>query len=374
MKTVLEVNRIHKAFGSANILNGISFRMYEGERICLLGPSGCGKSTLLQIIAGLLQSDDGEIIVDGDIVSAPGRFVPPEGRPMNMVFQDYALWPHMNVRENMEYGLKRRKVPTAQRHERIASLTRLLKLDGLLNRVPAELSGGQQQRVGIARALATQPKLLLMDEPLSNLDVKLRAEMRSELAAMLASLSITAIYVTHDMMEAFALADRILVLHGGVIEQLAPPRELYESPATPWVAELMGYHTRIQGRVVAIDEGEATIQCGDQRIRGQLSTDTAHRPRLHEAADIMLHMDTLELTSEDREVSDADNRLQATIQRAIYEGERWRCTLQTVDGQVLQAMSKQEPHLGASLLVSFPQHRTRVYAATKLEHSASEAG
>ncbi len=377
MKPILEVNQVHKAFGSTNILNGISFRMEEGERICLLGPSGCGKSTLLQLVAGLLPTDDGEIIMDGVKVSGRGSSVAPESRPVNMVFQDYALWPHMSVRENIAYGMKRRKVAAAEREARLASLAKLLQLEGLLSRVPAELSGGQQQRVGIARALATEPRILLMDEPLSNLDVKLRAEMRNELAAMLSELSITTLYVTHDLMEAFALADRILVLHGGAIEQIAAPRDMYEAPATPWVAELMGYHNRLTGTVVALEGDEAVIQCGDQKIRGMLSADPGCQPALDSQAAVMLHMESLRLAAVEEDAAvdisaaNAGNLLCVIVRRAIYEGERWRCLLATRDGQLLEGFLSEAPELGSEVAVVMPCHRTRVYA---LEPSRQLAG
>lgn len=340
------------------VLDGISFEMTEGECICLLGSSGSGKSTLLQIIAGLLQADHGEITMTGLQVLNKHTFIPPEKRPINMVFQDYALWPHMTIRKNIEYGLKMEKKTETVRNERVASISKLLQLEELLKRLPSELSGGQQQRVGIARALATEPSILLMDEPLSNLDVKLRTEMRSELADILRKLSITTIYVTHDMMEAFALADRILVLHEGKIAQLAPPQQMYEEPKTMGVAQLMGYQNQLKGKVIAKNEEETTIQCGELRIKGIAPTNPYNELTIGDDVSIMLQ---LEATHVDSTSYQHDNYLETKIVQVIYEGSRWRYRLETKDGQHIDGLHTKKLPLNEIVRISFSVQQTRIF-------------
>ncbi|WP_144023529.1 MULTISPECIES: ABC transporter ATP-binding protein [Paenibacillus] len=361
MRPILELTHISKQFGAIKAIHKISFQMREGERICLLGPSGCGKSTLLQMVAGLLPVDEGDIMMDGQKVSSAVRNVPPEKRPVNMVFQDYALWPHMTIKENIEYGLRRNKVPTVERAARITSLARLLHLEGLLGRLPSELSGGQQQRVGIARALATQPRILLMDEPLSNLDVKLRTEMRQELALLLREMMVTTLYVTHDVMEAFALADRILVLRGGQIEQLAEPRELFENPATPWVAELMGYQNKLNATLIHADEESVSVQLAGQTIHGIPAAMPPGEQVGDENVLVMLHADVLETGASDQQERSDVNSLIAVVKQSIYEGSRWRLLLETADGQHIHALSSQPTEKGSQQRISFPVSRTRIF-------------
>ncbi|MEK8128198.1 ABC transporter ATP-binding protein [Paenibacillus filicis] len=353
---MLRLKDISKAFGNQQVLHPISFDLKEGERICILGPSGCGKSTLLQIVAGLLRADGGEVEMAGRTVENGGQYVPPEKRPINMVFQDYALWPHMTVRENIEYGMKRRKTAPGERKERLGKLQALLQLDGLLDRLPTQLSGGQQQRVGIARALATEPQVLLMDEPLSNLDVKLRTDMRNELAHLLGTLSIATLYVTHDTMEAFTLADRILVLRDGKIDQLAPPQELFERPATPWVARLMGYHNRLEGSLISGQTSLALL--GDTRIAGQWMTPGA----VGQTAVLMLHPESIRIR--ERTADGEANQLEVTVRQSIYEGERWRLITETADKQVLHAFGERRVEPGALLSLYLPPERTMIYGGS----------
>lgn len=346
-------------------IQGLSFSMEEGERICLLGPSGCGKSTLLQMVAGLLPVDGGEIVMDGQEVSSSARSVPPERRPVNMVFQDYALWPHMTILDNIAYGLRRSKLSAGERLARVRSLTRLLHLEGLLERLPPELSGGQQQRVGIARALATQPRILLMDEPLSNLDVKLRTEMRQELALLLREMAITTLYVTHDVMEAFALADRILVLRGGRIEQLASPRTLFEQPATPWVAELMGYQNKLAATVLALEGESAVVEVAGQAIRGIRATQPPAMPAAGGQAVIMLHTDAIGHAAADASEGGSGggdtNWLNLAVKQVIYEGSHWRLLMVTADSQLVHMLSANPLEIGTWQQISFSAGRTRIY-------------
>ncbi|WP_372634963.1 ABC transporter ATP-binding protein [Cohnella sp.] len=355
MSSILKLKDVSKSYGEQQVLKPISFEVGEGERICILGPSGCGKSTLLQLVAGLTRIDGGEIALNGVAVErGKGYYVPPENRPINMVFQDYALWPHMSVLQNIEYGMKRRKVAKSDREARLRRLQSLLKLDGLLERLPAQLSGGQQQRVGIARALATEPRLLLMDEPLSNLDVKLRTDMRSELAGLLGDLSIATLYVTHDRMEAFTIADRILVLREGGIDQIGSPTELFERPATPWVAQLMGYHNRLS---IAFGDGENPIGLvAGTPVRGVRMTPGAYAG----AGVMMLHPETI---SVNRGPLDGDGNLMETkTVQAIYEGTRWRLIVETPDKQPLHLFHDRRVEPGAPLTIRLPSQSVMLYA------------
>jgi iron(III) transport system ATP-binding protein len=247
----LELEKLTKRYPGVVSVDGIDLSVEHGELICLLGPSGCGKTTTLRMIAGFLEPDAGEIRVDGRTVSARGSVVPPERRNMGMIFQSYAVWPHMTVRENVAYGLKMRKVPDRERRERTDAALRAAQLHELGERYPGELSGGQQQRVALARALAPNPEILLLDEPLSNLDASLRAEMRTEIRRLHDEFHDTSIYVTHDQVEAMSLADRIVVMNAGKVEQIGTPQEVYDRPATRFVARFLGGSNVVDARHVS---------------------------------------------------------------------------------------------------------------------------
>jgi ABC-type Fe3+/spermidine/putrescine transport system ATPase subunit len=232
----LQVDGAIKRYGATTALNGVSFAVEKGEFFTLLGPSGCGKTTLLRSIAGFSQLSEGRIDLDGVDLLA----VPPHKRDIGMVFQDYAIFPHLTVAENVAFGLKARKVPASVIRERVAEALATVRLTALAERLPAALSGGQQQRIGIARAMVVKPRLLLMDEPLSNLDAKLRLDLRDEIRDIQRTIGIAAIYVTHDQEEALAISDRICVMDGGRIEQIGTPQQIYGEPATRFVASFVG--------------------------------------------------------------------------------------------------------------------------------------
>ena len=232
----VSLRNVRKAFGSTQVLHGINIEIADGEFTVLVGPSGCGKSTLLRMLAGLEEIDQGEIAIGDRVVNK----VPPKQRDIAMVFQNYALYPHMTVRDNMAFSLKLAKAPQSAIDERVNRAAEILGLDGLLGRYPRQLSGGQRQRVAMGRAIVRDPQVFLFDEPLSNLDAKLRVQTRAELKDLHQRLRTTTIYVTHDQIEAMTMADKIVVMNGGRVEQFGEPLELYDNPANQFVAGFIG--------------------------------------------------------------------------------------------------------------------------------------
>jgi iron(III) transport system ATP-binding protein len=243
----LELCGLTKRYGASTPVDAIDFAVERGEFICLLGPSGCGKTTTLRLLAGFLTPDAGEIRVAGKVISSPDAVTQPERRNMGMIFQSYAVWPHMTVLENVGYGLKMQSMPAAQRDARTRALLNATRLAELADRYPAELSGGQQQRIALARALAPNPGILLLDEPLSNLDANLRGEMRFEIRRLHDEYRNTSIYVTHDQVEAMTMADRIVVMNGGRIEQIGTPQDVYDRPRSRFVARFIGASNVLDG-------------------------------------------------------------------------------------------------------------------------------
>ncbi|MGO4572464.1 ABC transporter ATP-binding protein [Microvirga sp. 2TAF3] len=260
----VRLDRVSRDFGTLNALRNINLTIKRREFIALLGPSGCGKSTTLNCIAGLLPVTGGSIWLDKNRVDT----LRPEERGFGMVFQNYALFPHLNVRQNIGFGLKMRGTPKAEMERKIDEALNLVRLQGQGHKLPGQLSGGQQQRVAIARAIVIEPPLVLMDEPLSNLDAKLRLEMRAEIRRIHNELGATTIYVTHDQDEALSLADRIVVLSDGVVRQVGTPKELYEAPAHLDVADFMGFRNKLKGTVIASDGSRAVLDVEGSKIGG----------------------------------------------------------------------------------------------------------
>ena len=252
----VEVMALRKSFDGTMALQGVSFDVARGTTVSLLGPSGCGKTTVLRSIAGLETPDAGSIRIGDTVVfdSASRVRLAPEARQVGMVFQSYAVWPHMTVAENVGFPLKIRRVAAAEIASRVADVLALVGLAGLGTRPATNLSGGQQQRVALARAIVHEPRLVLFDEPLSNLDAKLREQMRTELKLLQNRLGFTAIYVTHDQAEALALSDNVVVMNQGLVEGMAPPRELFANPPTPFVANFLGFDNMLEGKVAWVGE------------------------------------------------------------------------------------------------------------------------
>jgi putative spermidine/putrescine transport system ATP-binding protein len=257
----LRIERLRKTFGAFTAVDEVSLQVRHGEFVSLLGPSGCGKTTILRMIAGLIEPDSGRIVLaDEDITERPVH-----RRNLGLVFQSYALFPHMSVFENVAFGLRRRRVPEAEIRRRVTATLELVRLGPQTDRFPRQLSGGQQQRVALARAVVTEPRLLLLDEPLSNLDALLRDEMRVELKRLQEELRITTIFVTHDQAEALTLSDRIAVLSQGRLEQMGTPEAIYHGPATPFVAGFIGRSNLLAGVVVGHAEQGVRVRVGEGR-------------------------------------------------------------------------------------------------------------
>ncbi|MBV8506781.1 MAG: ABC transporter ATP-binding protein, partial [Alphaproteobacteria bacterium] len=262
---VLELESLTKRFGRAAAVDDLSLTIDHGLLVCLLGPSGCGKTTTLRLIAGFVDPDAGSIRSGGRTISAPGRSMPPERRNMSMIFQSYALWPHMTIFDNIAYGLTLRRVGRAELARRVAAILEATHLAEFASRYPSELSGGQQQRVALARALVVEPETLLLDEPLSNLDANLREEMRFEIRRLHDEYKYTTVYVTHDQAEAMTTADVIVVMHRGRVEQMGSPEEIYQQPRSEFVARFLGGTNIFRGRKIGrdlVDCGGLVLRCG----------------------------------------------------------------------------------------------------------------
>jgi iron(III) transport system ATP-binding protein len=331
---LLEVDRIAHAYGRHVVVSDLSFSLAAGEIGCLLGASGCGKTTALRLIAGFERPDAGEVRIDGETVGSPTRLVPPERRAIGMVFQEYALFPHLSVADNVGFGL--RKSAVAARRERVDELLRLVGLAGQGGRYPHELSGGQQQRVALARALAPSPRLLLLDEPFSNLDIELRERLSLEVRDILKTTGTTAILVTHDQHEAFAVADVVGIMQHGRIEQWAPPYDLYHRPATRFVADFVGQGAFLPATV--LDRDTVELELG--RLHSTVPLDCAdscaacgRNCRLH----VLLRPDDL--------VHDDASPLQAEVVAKAFRGAEFLYTLQLPSGaRVLSLVPSHHNH------------------------------
>jgi spermidine/putrescine transport system ATP-binding protein len=319
---------VHKRFGDVRAVDGVTLDVAEGEFLTLLGPSGCGKTTTMRMIAGFEEPDAGRILLRGhDVVG-----VPPNRREVNMCFQHYALFPHMNVEDNVAYGLKLRKVPKEERRRRVAEMLEVVRLEGFEKRRPGQLSGGQQQRVALARALVNRPAALLLDEPLGALDVKLRKQMQLELKRIQHELRTTFVYVTHDQEEALSMSDRIAVMNRGVIEQLGTPREVYERPATPFVADFVGVLNAIEFRADEVRAGEAVMRLGD----GDRIVAPAPDGRIGGAAIVTVRPERIRVHTPDEPVV-GDSRVSGTVGQVVYLGTLTQFHVELAGGRRLIA-------------------------------------
>ncbi len=333
----LHIKQLSKSYASRRVVSDIDLEMEEGEILSLLGPSGCGKTTILRMIAGLVTPDGGWIQV-GDRVFYDGKQeVPVEERRLGMVFQDYALWPHMTVARNIAFSMRLRRFPSREIAKRVQELLELVNLPGFGERYPHQLSGGQQQRVALARALATQPRLLLLDEPLSSLDTALRESMRAELVQIFRRLKITAINVTHDQAEAMSMSDRIMVLRDGKVQQIGTPAELYLTPVNTFVASFMGPANLLSGEIVESDTHADTVMLrvsgsvpDGQLVSGQASSEV--RQRLNGRASLLCRPDDICVHPEARAFGHT-NVLKGTVLYAAFVGGRWHTLIRLEEVQ-----------------------------------------
>ncbi|MFZ2007039.1 MAG: ABC transporter ATP-binding protein, partial [Stellaceae bacterium] len=301
----VELSSLLKRYGGVPAVDGLSATIAHGSLVCLLGPSGCGKTTTLRLIAGFIDPDGGTIKVGDRVVSEPGRSVPPERRNMSMIFQSYALWPHMTIAENVGYGLRIRKIARAERDRRVAAMLAVAHLTELAPRYPHELSGGQQQRVALARALVVEPETLLLDEPLSNLDANLREEMRFEIRRLHDEFKYTTVYVTHDQAEAMTTADTIMVMNKGRAEQIGSPADIYQRPSSEFVARFIGGTNILRGAKIGadlVDCGAVVLRCGKGEFAPSGATAVSVRP--HDIA-----LSALNGVGATREPGDAEGRV-----------------------------------------------------------------
>jgi spermidine/putrescine transport system ATP-binding protein len=321
--SLLELRGLTKRFGDFAAVDGLDLSVSQGEFLTLLGASGSGKTTTLRMVAGFEHPDEGSILMDGREITA----LPPYRRDLNTVFQQYALFPHMNVRENVGYGLRMRRVAAAEISQRVERALELVQLGHLAGRAPRQLSGGQQQRVALARALVNQPRVLLLDEPLGALDLKLRKEMQLELKHLNRQLGITFIYVTHDQEEALTMSDRIALMRNGRIEQLGPPRALYDRPVSRYVADFIGETNLLSATVTRHHQGQATLSVAGTTVTASIAG--AHDP----GAKVWLAVrpEHVRVPPGDRET----NRIAVTVREAIFTGQVTRLYTALADGTPL---------------------------------------
>lgn len=311
LSVAVYLERVVKAFDTTVAVNDVSLEIREGELFFLLGPSGCGKTTCLRVIAGFYEPDVGELRFGDRLMNR----VPPHKRNTGMVFQNYALWPHMNVYENVEYGLTIRKVDKEARKDKVAEVLDVVRMPEYADRPVNKLSGGQQQRIALARALVVEPDVLLLDEPLSNLDAKLRLEMRHEIKRIHSQANITAIYVTHDQHEALSLADRMAIMNDGAIVQIGAPRDVYRAPVNAFVASFIGETNFIEGRISALSNGAAEIETAVGILH---TTNIYHEFTDGENVTCSIRPESIHIHNE--MPANAPNRLSAKVVEATYLG------------------------------------------------------
>jgi ABC-type Fe3+/spermidine/putrescine transport system ATPase subunit len=355
---ILELRDVVKRFGRVTAVDHVSFEVRQGEVLTLLGPSGCGKTTTLRMVAGFERLDEGEIEIQGRLVSSASRrlHLPAEKRGLGMVFQSYAVWPHMTVFENVAYPLRLRRMGKREVKERVEQTLDLVGLGNLGERPSTMLSGGQQQRVALARALVYSPGILLLDEPLSNLDAKLRNSMRVELKRLQERVSVTVLFVTHDQIEAMSLSNRLAVMNLGNIEQLGTPQEVYEHPQTPFVEDFLGRVVRFQGTVVDTSWKGLLIELEGVGARLQVDADDALV--LGQRVLVAIRPEDLELEGR------GENTLACAVERVLYLGSE--CEVLVRAGNALFTLTVprgKAAEIGQSIQLHLPPENLRVWAA-----------
>ena len=345
----VELRDLTKRYGTVAVVDDISLTIEHGHLVCLLGPSGCGKTTTLRLIAGFIEPTAGEIRVGDKLVSSPASTLPPERRNMSMIFQSYALWPHMTVAENIIYGLKLRKLDRDTIAKKLNAILATTKLAPLGQRYPGELSGGQQQRVALARALIVEPETLLLDEPLSNLDANLREEMRFEVRRLHDAYRYTTVYVTHDQSEAMTTADLICVMNAGKIEQSGSPEDIYDRPRSEFVARFIGSSNVIKGKGLdtsRIDFAGTPLRCNGELVNSGAPTPVSIRP--HDIA----------ISAAERQ---GENIVPATVVRQVFLGGSRDYMVEVRDGTQLRVLTTAGENIpqGSTVWLHLPPERCR---------------
>ena len=351
----VELKGLGKRYGDAVAVDDVSLLIGHGHLVCLLGPSGCGKTTTLRLIAGFIEPSAGEIVVGGKVLSSLQRTVPPESRNMSMIFQSYALWPHMTVAENVAYGLRIRKMDKATIESKLKAILSTTRLEPLAERYPGELSGGQQQRVSLARALVVEPETLLLDEPLSNLDANLREEMRFEIRRLHDRYRYTTVYVTHDQAEAMTTADQIAVMNLGCIEQLGTPKEIYDAPRSVFVARFIGGSNILAAK--ALDSSRVAVAGGTLATTGRVLA-------TGEAVPVSIRQHEIVMSST---ASTGPNVLHGAVSRQVFLGAARDYTVVLDDKTELRvtAPPTQDIAPGQDVWLRLPAERCRALTGGK---------
>ncbi len=362
----LQIRQLNKSYGTKRVVSNVDLAIEEGEILSLLGPSGCGKTTILRMLAGLVTPDSGWIKVGERVFYDGKREVAVEDRQIGMVFQDYALWPHMTVAKNIAFGMRLRHLPALDIKKRVAELLELVNLPGMGQRYPYQMSGGQQQRVAVARALSTEPRVLLLDEPLSSLDAGLRESMRTELVQLFRRLKMTAINVTHDQDEAMSMSDRIMVLRDGKVQQIGTPTDLYMHPSNTFVASFMGHANMFSGDIVNATADADTISLRldedvlERRVvMGQLNENV--RGHLNGRARLMFRPEDVRVYSEAREFSHS-NVFEGSVSHTSFVGGQWRTMIALDEVRPLQVLAFPtfQPQIEQHLWLEIPPERCQV--------------
>jgi iron(III) transport system ATP-binding protein len=346
----VELRGLTKRYGDVAVVDNISLTIEHGHLVCLLGPSGCGKTTTLRLIAGFVEPSVGEIRVGDKLVSSPARTLPPERRNMSMIFQSYALWPHMTVEENIVYGLKLRKLERAAIGRKLDAILSTTKLAPLAQRYPGELSGGQQQRVALARALIVEPETLLLDEPLSNLDANLREEMRFEVRRLHDAYRYTTVYVTHDQSEAMTTADLIAVMNAGKIEQAGTPEDIYDRPRSEFVARFIGASNVVKGTgrdASHVEFAGVALRCVGEPVKSGAATAVSIRPH-----DIAISA---------AKPAQAENVVPATVTRQVFLGDSRDYMVEVAGGTQMRVVTAAGDNIpqGSAVWLHLPAERCR---------------
>lgn len=351
MATVI-TKELKKFYGNVRALDDVTLNIEEGTLLAVIGPSGSGKTTLLRSIAGFVKLDRGKIYIDKEDIT----HVSPEKRNISMFFQNYALWPHMTVYNNIAYGLKLRKYSKSKIDERIRWVARLLDIGGLENRKPSQLSGGQQQRIALARAIVVEPKVLLLDEPLSNLDAKIRLRIRFDIKALQQKLKLTTLYVTHDQEEALSIADRVAIMHDGKILQIGTPQEIYTSPTNLFVADFIGTNNVIK-KEGYIKDGGKFINIGNLVLRAPSNVDV-------NKINVVFRADEVEIGHKDEQIDGYDYHFDGTISGKLYMGSKFRYEVTINDEKEnikVIVNSAKDFSIGENICVFLEKNRVFIY-------------